>query len=155
MPVIVEQRVLQRAVAAAAPIDNTALKFYCRRRLVQPEEQHRAQLGSCSLSACCRTPQKHSELLILKGLAPQVAAAANEVGVEIEVVAVAVKLLLVKLKMLLVLLLEKSKLLVLLVESKLKLLLLLLLLLVEVRVEVFVAVTNEVDADGVALAGKV
>ena len=89
MPVIVEQRVLQRAVAAAAPIDNAALKFYCRRRLVQPEEQHHAQLGSCSLSACCRTPQKHSELLILKGFAPQVAAAANEVGVEIEVVAVA------------------------------------------------------------------
>ena len=118
MPVIVEQRVLQRAVAAAAPIDNAALKFYCRRRLVQSEEQH--QHGSCSLSACCRTPQKHSELLILKGFAPQVAAAANEVGVEIEVVAVAVKLLLVKLKMLLVLLLEKSKLLVLLVESKLK-----------------------------------
>ena len=57
--------------------------------LPPPEEQHRAQCCSCSRGAHRRTPPKHSGLLILKGFAPQVAAAAAEAGFEVELVVAA------------------------------------------------------------------
>ena len=57
--------------------------------LPTPEEQHRAQCCSCSRGAHRRTPPKHSGLLILKGFAPQVAAAAAEAGFEVELVVAA------------------------------------------------------------------